>query len=45
MEWSQFFIKILGVNFGNSVLDNSSWDKISEDITKEIHIWNITSGR
>ena len=27
-------IKILGVNFGNSILDNSKWDKISEGIVK-----------
>ena len=26
------FIKILGVNFCNSILDNSKWDKISESI-------------
>ena len=30
----QFLIKILGVNFGNSILDNSKWDKISEGIVK-----------
>ena len=29
------FFKILGVNFGNSILDNSKSDKISEGITKE----------
>ena len=28
MAWSQFSIKILGVHFGNSVVDNSSWNKI-----------------
>ena len=28
MVWSQFSIKILGVHFGSSVLDNSNWDKI-----------------
>ena len=33
-------IKILGVNFGNSILDNSKWDKISDNIAKKIHIWN-----
>ena len=33
-------INILGVNFGNSILDNSKSDKISEGIAKEIHIWN-----
>ena len=35
MEWSQFSIKILGVNFGNSIFDNSNWDKISEDVIKK----------
>ena len=34
MVWSQFSIKILGVNFGSSVLDNSNWDKISHSLTK-----------
>ena len=33
MEWSQFYIKVLGVNCSN-------WDKSSEGITKNIHIWN-----
>ena len=28
-------IKILEVNFGNSVLDNSKWEKISERIAKK----------
>ena len=31
---------MLEVNFGNSILDNSEWDKISEGIAKKIHIWN-----
>ena len=35
MVWSQFSIKILGVNFGSSVLDNSNWDKISHSLTKK----------
>ena len=30
MAWSQFSIKILGVHFGNSVVDNSSWNKIND---------------
>ena len=35
MVWSQFsIIEILGVNFGNSILDNN-WDKISEDTIKK----------
>ena len=38
MEWSQFFIKKLGVNFGYAILDNSNWNKISEGIIKKIHI-------
>ena len=33
-------VKILGVNFGSSILDNSTSDKKSEGIAKEIHIWN-----
>ena len=28
------------VNFVNSSLDNSNWDKISESLTKKLHIWN-----
>ena len=28
-------IRILGVNFGNSILDNSNWDKISDGIAKK----------
>ena len=35
MLWSQFSIMIFGVNFGNSVLDNFSWDKISYSLTKK----------
>ena len=31
-------IKILGVNFGKSTLNNSKSDKISEGIAKEIDI-------
>ena len=37
MTWSQFSIKILGVYFGNSVIDNSNWDKISHSLTKNQH--------
>ena len=36
MVWSQFSIKILGVNIGNSVFDISNWDKISHSLTKKI---------
>ena len=35
MVWSQFSIKILGVHFGSSVLNNSSWDKISHSLAKK----------
>ena len=35
MTWSQFFNKIVGERFGNSVLDNSNWDKISHGLTKK----------
>ena len=28
------------VNFVNSSLNNSNWDKISESLTKKFHIWN-----
>ena len=34
MVWSQFSIKIFGIHFGNSVLDNSKWDKINHSLTK-----------
>ena len=34
MMWSQFSIKILGLHFGNSILDNSDWDKISHNLAK-----------
>ena len=30
----QSFHKILEVKFGNSILDNSKWDKVSEGIAK-----------
>ena len=39
MVWSQFSIKIFGVHFGNSVLDNSNWDKISPSLTKKSHTY------
>ena len=35
MVWSHFFIKILVVNFSNSVLDNSNWDKISHSLERK----------
>ena len=37
MVWSQFSIKILGVNIGNSVFDISNWDKIRHSLTNKIH--------
>ena len=40
IEWAQFFIKILGANFGNYILENSNLDKIIAGRIKEIHIWN-----
>ena len=40
MVWSQFSIVIqFGVYFGNSVLDNSNWDKISHNLTKKLNPW------
>ena len=33
--WSQMSIKILAVHSGNSVLDNSNWDKINYTLTKK----------
>ena len=33
-------IKILGVNFANSILGNFKWDKISDDKVEKIRIWN-----
>ena len=35
MEWSQFSIKNLVINFGNSILNNYNWDKISEGTVKK----------
>ena len=40
MEWSNFSIKIFGINFDNFISDNTNWDKISVNIAKRIHIWN-----
>ena len=40
MIWSNFSIKILGINFDNYVQDNSNWDKIRDNIAKKIHMWN-----
>ena len=40
MVRSQFPIKILGVHFGNYVLDNPNWNKISHSLTKKINISN-----
>ena len=35
IEWPQFPIKIIGVNFVNSVPDNSKWDNVSEGTIKK----------
>ena len=40
MVWSNLSIKILGLTFENHTLDNSIWEKITENITKRIHIWS-----
>ena len=40
MEWSNFSIKIFGINFDNFISDNTNWDKISVNIAKRIHVWN-----
>ena len=34
MEWPLFSIKILGINLVNSTLNNSIWEKMSENIAK-----------
>ena len=34
MVWSQFSINILGLHFGNSLLDNYNWEKIRHSLTK-----------
>ena len=37
MVWSQFFIVVqFDVHFGNSVLNNSNWEKISHSLTKKL---------
>ena len=40
MPWSQFFIKVAGIYFGNSVHDNWNWGTLYDRLTKKIHIWN-----
>ena len=35
MEWSNFSVKILGINSDNFISDNSNWDKISVNIAKK----------
>ena len=32
--------KILGVNFGNSILNNNDSNKINDHINKKNHLWN-----
>ena len=41
MDWSQFSIKIVGVNFGKSIHDNRNWDKIYNNLTKKIQVYTI----
>ena len=36
MIWPQFSIKILVEYFGNYVLDNSNWDKVSHSLTETL---------
>ena len=38
VELSQLSIKIFGVNFGNSILNNSNWDTISEGLIKHPYL-------
>ena len=38
MVQSQFSMKTLGVHFGNYVLVNSNWDKISHGLTEKQHL-------
>ena len=40
MAWPQFSIKIARVHFGNSVHDNSNWDKVLNNLAKKVHTWN-----
>ena len=40
MEWSNFSIKIFGINIDDFIADNTNWDKISVNIAKRIHIRN-----
>ena len=40
MAWSQYFIKVVGVHFHNSAHDSRNWDKLYDNLTKKIHIWN-----
>ena len=38
MEFSQYFIKMLGGNFGSSIVDSSNWDQINEGIIKNPYL-------
>ena len=40
MILSNVSIKILDINFGDFISDNSKSDKIRDNIAKKIHIWN-----
>ena len=39
MVWSQLSIKILGVHFCNSGIDNCKWNKINHSLTKRNSIF------
>lgn len=36
MTWPQSLTKMLGIHFGNSILDNFDWDKINGQIHRKI---------
>ena len=40
MAWSQFSIKTVGLYFCNSPHDKRNWDKILDNLTKEIRVWD-----
>ena len=41
--WSLFSTKVLGLHFGNSVLHNSNWDKVSHSLEKKQYLEQIPS--
>ena len=42
MVGSQFSIKMLEAHFHNYAHDKCNWNKINDNLTKKIHIWNGT---